>query len=285
MLSFQVQLSRPGRGPRAPESGAFSRHRRAIGNRQQQLCREHRQGRPQRPVHERRLRQLRRPGHHRPRGPGSGSQAPGHVHRLDRGDGPAPPRLRGRRQLRRRGPRRLLHGSVRHDPPGQLRHRRGQRARHPRRRDGEGGPPGRRGRAHRPALRRQVRRRRRLQGLRWPARRRRVRRQRPLRAPVRRDPPRRPCLLAGVRARHAAVRARAGREAPQGRAHRHLRHVPARRGHLRVARLRLPHARGAPARDGLPHARPEDLDRGRAWRGPLRRRSSTRAGSRTSSPT
>ena len=38
--------------------------------------------------------------------------------------------------------------------------------------------PGRRGRAHRPARRRQVRRRRRLQGLRRPARRRRVGRQR-----------------------------------------------------------------------------------------------------------
>ena len=51
--------------------------------------------------------------------------------------------------------------------------------------------------------------------------------------------------------------------------HRHDRHVPARRRHLRDARLRLPHARGAPARDGLPDARPEDLDRRRARRGSL----------------
>ena len=35
--------------------------------------------------------------------------------------------------------------------------------------------------------------------------------------------------------------------------------------------LRLPHARGAPARDRLPDARPEDLDRRRARRGPRRR--------------
>ena len=43
-----------------------------------------------------------------PRGPRGGPQAPRHVHRLDRRARPAPPGLRGRRQLRRRGPRRLL---------------------------------------------------------------------------------------------------------------------------------------------------------------------------------
>ena len=51
---------------------------------------------------------LRRPGHHRPRGPRGRAQAPGHVHRLDRRARPAPPRLRGRRQLGRRGARRPL---------------------------------------------------------------------------------------------------------------------------------------------------------------------------------
>ena len=56
--------------------------------------------------------QLRRPGHHRPRGPRGGAQAARHVHRLDRCARPAPPRLRGRRQLRRRGARRLLHDAV-----------------------------------------------------------------------------------------------------------------------------------------------------------------------------
>ncbi len=60
-----------------------------------------------------------------------------------------------------------------------------------------------------------------------------------------------------------------GRGAPGGRRNRHDRHVPARRRSLRDARLRLPHARGAPARDGLPHARPRDLDRRRARRGAL----------------
>ena len=72
---------------------------------------------------------------------------------------------------------------------------------------GERGPPGGRGRAHRAALRRQVRRRRRLQGLRRPARRRRLGRQRALRTAARGDPPRRPRLLAGVLARRAAGRA------------------------------------------------------------------------------
>ena len=57
--------------------------------------------------------------------------------------------------------------------------------------DGEGGPARRRGRAHRPARRRQVRRRRRLQGLRRPARRRRLGRQRAQRVAHRRGPPRR----------------------------------------------------------------------------------------------
>ena len=64
---------------------------------------------------------------------------------------------------------------------------------------------------------------------------------------------------------------RAGRDARPGESHRHDHHLPARRRDLRGARLRLPHARGAPARDRLPHARPEDLDRRRARRGPRRR--------------
>ena len=71
---------------------------------------------------------------------------------------------------------------------------------------GEGGQARRRGRAHRPARRRQVRRRRRLQGLRRPARRRRLGRQRALRAARPRGPARRPRLDAGLRARHPAGR-------------------------------------------------------------------------------
>ena len=54
---------------------------------------------------------------HGPRGPRSRAQAPGHVHRLDRPARPPPPRLRGRRQLRRRGARRPLRPHPGHDPP------------------------------------------------------------------------------------------------------------------------------------------------------------------------
>ena len=153
--------------------------------------------------------------------------------------------------------------------PGQLGDRRRRRPRHPRGDHGERGPARRPGRADRPALRREVRRRRRLQGLRRPARRRRVGRQRAVGAAARGDPSRRPHLHAGLRARRAAGRADRGRQAAAGRADRHDRHVPARRRRVRDARLRLPHARGATARDGVPHARPGDLDRRRARRGPL----------------
>ena len=108
---------------------------------------------------------------------------------------PAPPRLRGRRQLGRRGARRpLRRASTVTIHPDNSRHGRRQRPRHPGRDHGEGGQAGRRGRADRPARRRQVRRRRRLQGLRRPARRRRLGRQRAVGAARRRGPPRRPRL-------------------------------------------------------------------------------------------
>ena len=100
------------------------------------------------------------------------------------------------------------------DPSGQLRHGRRQRPRHPGGAARAGGPTGRRGRADDAPRRRQVRRRRWLQGLRRPARRRRVGRQRALRTPPRRGPPRRLRLHAGVLARQAAGRPRARREAP-----------------------------------------------------------------------
>ena len=77
-----------------------------------------------------------------------------------------------------------------------------------------------RGRADGPARRRQVRRRRRLQGLRRPARRRRLRRQRALGAARRRGPPRRLRLDAGLRARQAAGRDREGRGRRRRRARR-----------------------------------------------------------------
>ena len=72
--------------------------------------------------------------------------------------GLAPPRLRGRGQLRRRGARRLLHRSRGDDPSRQLGHGLRQRARHSGRGNGERGQAGGRGRADGPALRRQVRR-------------------------------------------------------------------------------------------------------------------------------
>ncbi|CAA9534637.1 MAG: DNA gyrase subunit B, partial [uncultured Solirubrobacteraceae bacterium] len=75
-------------------------------------------------------------------------QAAGHVHRLDGRPRPAPPRLRGRRQLGRRGARRSLRRRRGHDPPGQPGHGHRQRPRHPRRDHGEGAEAGRRGRAH-----------------------------------------------------------------------------------------------------------------------------------------
>ena len=57
----------------------------------------------------------------------------------------------------------------------------------------------------------------------------------------------------GVRARRPAVRPRQGRG---DRGDRHHDQLPARRRDLRVARLRLLDPRAAPARDGVPHARP-----------------------------
>ncbi len=98
-----------------------------------------------------------------------------------------------------------------HDPSGQLGHRRRQRPRDPGGDHGEGAAARGRGRADRAARRRQVRRRRRLQGLRRPARRRRLGRQRAVRAPRRRGPPRRLSLEPDLRARQASGPARARR--------------------------------------------------------------------------
>ena len=95
--------------------------------------------------------------------------------------GSAPPRLRGRRQLRRRGHGRPLRPASTSPccADGGCRGRR-QRPRHPGRlhaRPQDEGQARRRGRAHRAPRRRQVRRRR-LQGVRRPPRRRRLGRQR-----------------------------------------------------------------------------------------------------------
>ena len=183
-----------------------------------------------------------------------------------------------------------------HDPPRQLDHGRRRRARHPGRHDGEGGQVGPRGRADRPPRRRQVRRRRRLQGVRRPPRRRRLRRQRAVRAARRRGPPRRVRLAPVLRARRAHRPDRPGRGDGGDRHHDHL---PAGRRGLRDARLRLRHARAAAARDRVPDQGPADLahrpprprrrpapsSRPRASRTSARSSSTTRAASATSSPT
>ena len=54
-----------------------------------------------------RARGVRRQGHLDSQGPATGPRTPRYVHRLDRSVGPAPPRLRGRRQLGRRSARGL----------------------------------------------------------------------------------------------------------------------------------------------------------------------------------
>ena len=99
-------------------------------------------------------------------------------------------------------------------------------------------------------------------------------RQRAQRVADRRGPPRGLRLAPGVRARRAAGRPCQGRGDQRDR---HDHQLPARRRDLRVARLRLLDPRAAPARDGLPHARPGHLADRRALgrqprRVPLRRR-------------
>ena len=109
-----------------------------------------------------------------------------------------------RRQLGRRGDRRLLRQRPRRPAPGQQLHGHRRRPRHPGRRTEEREAARGRGRADHAARRRQVRRRRRLQSLRRPARRRRLGRQRALRAAPPRDQPRR--RTSGPRTTSAASR-------------------------------------------------------------------------------
>ena len=103
-----------------------------------------------------------------------------------------------------------------------------------------------------------------------------------VRAPRRRDPPRRLRLDSVLRARQAARRPEAGRA---DRGDRHDDHVPPGRRHLRVARARLHDARGAHARHRVPDARAEDHARRRARRADTGPSSSTTAASSTSSRT
>ena len=130
-----------------------------------------------------------------------------------------------------------------------------------RRRRGRGqrpGGPGRqaqhrqgcaRGRPHRAPRRRQVRRRR-LQGLGWPARRRCQRGQRPVVVDARRNGARRPHLVAGVRAREAEDPRREARDARL--APRDHDQVPGRRRDVRDDRLLVRSHQRAPPGVGLP---------------------------------
>ena len=106
------------------------------------------------PPHERR--DLHSQRHQGARGARGRPQAPGDVHRRHERVRSAPPRVRGRRQLRRRGARRLLRPHRGHSTPTVV-HRRRQRPRHPgRHAQGERQVRGR-GRPDRAARRRQVR--------------------------------------------------------------------------------------------------------------------------------
>ena len=134
---------------------------------------------------------------------------PGDVHRRHRRLRPPPPRVRGRRQLRRRGAGRLLRQHQGHPPLRRLLLGRRQRARHPGRHPQGERQAGGRGRADRAPRRRQVRALR-LQGLGRAPRRRRLGRQR--------------AVASGSRSRSGAT-GRCGRSAtstacPHRRAHR-----------------------------------------------------------------
>ena len=147
----------------------------------------------------------------------------------------------------------------------------------------EHGPLGARGRPDEAARRRQVRRRR-LQGLRRPARRRRLGRERALGVADRRRSS--ATARSTARSSRAACRRATMEVIGDDDGDRHDDLVPARRRDLR--RDRVPRRRrcvAAPARDGVPDARPAHHLHRRARRAASRSSSTTRAASRTSSPT
>ncbi len=177
-----------------------------------------------------------------------------YVHRVHRTQRTPPPGLRGRRQLRRRGPRRLLHRHRRGDSRRQLRQRHRQRPRHAGGQAPEAEEAGRRGHPHGAARRRQVRRRG-IQGLRRTPRRRCLGRQRALEPARGGDQEGRGTLDPDLRLRQADRAAPAG---GQDEGHRHDRHLLGGLGHLRDDRLRLRHARLQIPRDRLPQQEPAD---------------------------
>ena len=228
-------------------------------------------------------RQLRRQGHHRPRGPGGRPQAPRDVHRLDRRARPAPPRLRGRRQLRRRGDRRPLPTTSRSPCIPTTRApssttAAGSRSTCTRRRSA-----GRRGRADRrctPAASSAT-----AAATRSPA---------GCTASASRSSTRSP---SGSTSRSAATATSGPRTTRAASRHREFKKgAAAKETGTKITFLpdleifeeigvRLRDARRAPARDRLPDPRPEDRPDRRARRRARRSTSTTRAGSSTSSPT
>ena len=230
-------------------------------------CRARKQ-RPWRTGRQRRLRRRQDQGPRRARGR---PQAARDVHRLDRPDRAASPRLRDRRQLDRRSAGRLLRSGQRHDSHRRLGDGHRQRPRHPDRSARER-QIGRGGRPHRAARRRQVRQRQ-LQGVRRPARRRRLGRECAVGNARSRDLAQQPGVPAELRARHADRRARDHRH---DQAPRHQGHLQARRRDLRDDGVQLRHPRAAPARARVPQRRHHHHARRRARRQeaqlPLRRR-------------
>ena len=208
--------------------------------------------------------------------------------------GPAPSRVGGRRQRRRRGHGRLRDPDRRHAARRRWLPRRRQRAGHP----GRGapslqGPLRGRDRDDDAARGRQVRRRR-LQGLGRSARRRRLGGQRALVAPRARDRPRRQHLPAGVCAGEEGRQGQPGRPAGEAagsrqveaRPHRHHDHVLARSRRVRGDRVPRRDDHGTAPGDGVPARGPHHRLPRRAARPQARgRRSTTKPASSTSSAT
>ena len=128
---------------------------------------------------------------------------------------PAPPGLGARRQPHRRGDGRLSRPHRRHHPRRRSVDGRRQRPRHPGRQAHDSGKSALEVVHDRAARRRQVRRRR-LQGLRRPARRRRERRQRALGRDARRGAPRRQAIWSQEYSRGTPTGSSQSRSAPTG---------------------------------------------------------------------
>ena len=195
-----------------------------------------------------------------PQGSGGGAQAPGHVHRVDQRERPAPPRLRGGGQRDRRGAGGPLRLHQRHHPRRQLDHGPGQRARDPGGHAPDREDAGRRGGAHGAARRRQVRQEL-LQGVGRPARRRRLGGERAVGAAGGPGGPGRAAASHAVRARQDDEEAHGARE---GQEHRHPDPLQARPGDLHRPRVSLHDAGGPAPSAGVSQPGRDDHHQGRA---------------------